>query len=153
MPILHLPAIPGELKSVTPYLQRTDELKSKDPIMAYWCACLLRDTSISRLISLLLFTGAYYAAQLGIGMKLKDHAARTFLFDLLSLLERMKADIGQTDAIDDDAACAAYVENFALKVFAMADNEDRRGNATRCVPSPNFTVITLAHASPQHHDC
>ena len=33
----------------------------------------------------------------------------------------------------DDAAGKAYVENFALKVFVGADNEDRAGKATRCV--------------------
>ena len=43
----------------------------------------------------------------------------------------MKKEIGPNDAIDVEAAGAAYVENFALKVFAMADNEDRKGEATR----------------------
>lgn len=43
----------------------------------------------------------------------------------------MKADIGASDAIDIEAVSSAYVENFALKVFANADNEDRSGRATR----------------------
>lgn len=76
--------------------------------------------------------GAYYAAQLGIALKLKDNAARNYLFDLLGVLEKMKAEIGSNDAIEDESASSAYVENFALRVFAAADNEDRRGNATRC---------------------
>lgn len=79
--------------------------------------------------------GAYYAAQLGIALKVKDHASRTFLFDLLGLLERMKTDLGQNDAVHDEAASAAYVENFAIRVFTMADVEDRKGNATRYAPS------------------
>ncbi|KAF7799279.1 hypothetical protein EIP86_010511 [Pleurotus ostreatoroseus] len=111
MAVLGLPPIPSELKSVGPYLQRAEEVKSQDPVISYWCA--------------------YYAAQLGIGLKLKDHASRAFLLDLLELLERMKTEIGQNDAIEDDAASAAYVENFALRVFSAADNEDRRGNANR----------------------
>ena len=53
---------------------------------------------------------------------------------MLEALEHLKAELGQNDAIEDEAAASAYVENFALKVFAMADNEDRRGEATRCVP-------------------
>ena len=77
--------------------------------------------------------GTYYAAQLGIALKLKDNAARTFLFDLLGTLETMKGEIGPNDAIDDESASSAYVENFAIRVFAAADNEDRRGNATRYV--------------------
>ena len=78
--------------------------------------------------------GAYYAAQQGIALKLKDSAARHFLFDLLGLLERMKTDIGPNDAVHDEPASAAYVENFALQVFAGADKEDMSGNVTRCVP-------------------
>ncbi len=43
----------------------------------------------------------------------------------------MKADIGSVDAIEVEEASAAYVENFAFKVFQSADNEDRRGAATK----------------------
>ena len=56
-----------------------------------------------------------------------------FLLHLLETLEKMKSEIGPNDAIDDELASSAYVENFAIRVFAAADNEDRRGNATRCV--------------------
>ncbi|KAI0715342.1 Vta1 like-domain-containing protein [Earliella scabrosa] len=109
--VLSLPPIPPELKSITPYLQRADELANNDPVISYWCA--------------------YYAAQQGIALKLKDSAARHFLFDLLGLLERMKTDIGPNDAVHDEPASAAYVENFALQVFAGADKEDMSGNVTR----------------------
>lgn len=103
-------SLPRELKSIQPFLQRAEEVKSADPVIAYWCT--------------------YYAAQLGIALKLKDNAARTFLFDLLGRLETMKSEIGPNDAIDDESASSAYVENFAIRVFAAADSEDRRGNAT-----------------------
>ncbi len=46
----------------------------------------------------------------------------------------MKKDIGVNDAVDHESAGAAYVENFALRLFKLADEEDRRGEATRCVP-------------------
>ncbi|OSC99459.1 DUF605-domain-containing protein [Trametes coccinea BRFM310] len=109
--VLSLPPIPPELKSVTPYLQRADELIAKEPVIAYWCA--------------------YYAAQQGISLKVKDANARHFLLELLNLLENMKAELGANDAVHDEPASAAYVENFALRVFAAADNEDRKGSATR----------------------
>lgn len=35
-----LPALPPSLKSVSPYVQRAEELRAKDPIMAYWCTLL-----------------------------------------------------------------------------------------------------------------
>ncbi|KDR85472.1 hypothetical protein GALMADRAFT_362969 [Galerina marginata CBS 339.88] len=109
--ILGLPPVPPELKAVTPYLQRAEELKNQDPIVSYWCA--------------------YYAAQVGISLKARSAAARDLLLALLGALEHMKSDIGASDAIDIESVSSAYVENFALKVFANADNEDRSGRATR----------------------
>ncbi|OSX67335.1 hypothetical protein POSPLADRAFT_1042568 [Postia placenta MAD-698-R-SB12] len=111
MAIMNLPPVPPELKSISPYLQRADEVSSKDPVMSYWCA--------------------YYAAQAGISLKLKESTSRKFLFTLLGVLEHLKEDLGHNDAVEDESAAAAYVENFALKVFTMADSEDRRGQATR----------------------
>ncbi|PSR75857.1 hypothetical protein PHLCEN_2v8771 [Hermanssonia centrifuga] len=125
---LSLPSVPQELKPIASYLQRAEEVKAKDPVVAYWCKPLARTSTF---LPLTPHTGAYYAAQVGIGLKAKEHTARTFLFDLLGVLETMKSDIGSSDAIEDESVSCAYVENFALKVFAMADNEDRRGNATR----------------------
>lgn len=46
----------------------------------------------------------------------------------------MKKEIGSVDAIEVESASAAFVENFALRVFQSADNEDRRGAATRFAP-------------------
>ncbi|KAM5530749.1 hypothetical protein V8D89_015609, partial [Ganoderma adspersum] len=109
--VLSLPPIPPELKPITPYLQRADEIATNDPVISYWCA--------------------YYAAQQGISLKVKESSARRFLFDLLALLENLKNDIGPNDAVHDEPASAAYVENFALRVFTGADNEDRRGKITK----------------------
>ncbi|KAJ7706014.1 Vta1 like-domain-containing protein [Mycena rosella] len=106
-----LPPTPAALKSLSPYLQRADELRGKEPIIAYWCT--------------------YYAAQVGIALKAKDTVSRNFLFELLGALETMKKEIGPTDAIDIEAASAAFVENFALRVFVTADNEDRSGAGNR----------------------
>jgi vacuolar protein sorting-associated protein VTA1 len=73
----------------------------------------------------------YHAAQVGIGTKAKNPAAKAYLSPLLTLLEKMKKEIGPNDAIDNDIVAAAYVENFALKVFEMTDSEDRAGKSTR----------------------
>lgn len=40
----------------------------------------------------------------------------------------MKAVLADNEAVANEAAGAAHVENFALKVFMNADNEDRSGN-------------------------
>ena len=79
------------------------------------------------------YLGIYHAAQKGITHSGKDHAANLFLGKLLDVLERMKKDLASHDAIRDENVASAYVENFALKVFVAADNEDRAGKATRLV--------------------
>ena len=47
------------------------------------------------------------------------------------MLESLRSTVGSSDAVSVESASSAYVENFALKVFASADGEDRRGAATR----------------------
>lgn len=76
---------------------------------------------------------AYYATQVGISLKAQDSNSRNLLLNLLDALERLKREIGPNDAIDIEPASAAYVENFALKVFKMADDEDRAGNASKYI--------------------
>jgi vacuolar protein sorting-associated protein VTA1 len=34
---LGLPETPLELKSILPYLQRAEEVRKTEPIVAYWC--------------------------------------------------------------------------------------------------------------------
>ncbi|KAG6841765.1 hypothetical protein C0991_007094 [Blastosporella zonata] len=109
--LLGLPPVSATLKPITPFLQRANEIRTQDPVMAYWCA--------------------YYAAQLGISLKANDPASRDVLFALLGFLERLKKEIGPTDALDIESVSSAYAENFAFRVFGMADNEDRTGSATR----------------------
>ena len=131
--VLGLPSIPPPLKSIAPFLQRAEEVRSQDPVVAYWCTWGTLTILRSPLICAI---GAYYAAQVGISLKTKDTQSRNVLLELLGVLERMKKDIGANDALDVEVAGVAYVENFALKVFAAADNEDRRGEATRYRPVP-----------------
>ena len=78
-----------------------------------------------------LFVGAYYAAQVGISLKAIGVTNRNFLAALLTMLESLRSTVGSSDAVSVESASSAYVENFALKVFASADGEDRRGAATR----------------------
>ncbi|SPO23138.1 uncharacterized protein UTRI_01816 [Ustilago trichophora] len=106
-----LPNPPAELKVVLPFVQRANELRTADKVIAYWCC--------------------YYAAQLGISGNAKETEAKMYLLTLMDTLEDLKAKLADNDAVTNDAASSAYVENFALKVFVGADNEDRAGKATR----------------------
>jgi vacuolar protein sorting-associated protein VTA1 len=88
----------------------------------------------------------YSAARTGIALK---PPTPNLLSELLSVLETLKEEIGPNDAIDMEAASIAYVENFGLKVFNAADEEDRGGIATRWVyrstPSPQSFSSFIPH--------
>ena len=45
----------------------------------------------------------------------------------------MKAVLSDNEAVNNEASGAGYVENFALKVFMSADNDDRGGNTGKWV--------------------
>ncbi|KAI9312763.1 hypothetical protein BX666DRAFT_1865814 [Dichotomocladium elegans] len=104
-------AIPADLKYIAPYIQRVPELIERDPVIAYYAQ--------------------YYAAKLAISRGPSNKEVNSYLSHLLDNLEKMKADLGPNEAITNDDVGYAYIENFALKVFLNADNEDRAGKASR----------------------
>lgn len=112
---------PAELKALVPFVQRANELRVADQVVAYWCC--------------------YYAAQLGITANATGKDAKLYLLDLMDTLEALKSQLSDNDAVINDAASSAYVENFALKVFVGADNEDRAGKATRGT-AKNFLIAS-----------
>ncbi|KAM0788760.1 hypothetical protein ACM66B_002851 [Microbotryomycetes sp. NB124-2] len=103
--------LPSELKALSPYLARAKELTSVEPVISYWCT--------------------YYALQQAIEIESKDADSNNYLLALMDKLEQMKEQLKDKDTVTDDAAASAYVENFAIKVFAQADNEDRAGKSNR----------------------
>ncbi|KAF9959025.1 hypothetical protein BGZ70_008988 [Mortierella alpina] len=56
---------------------------------------------------------------------------RAFIEELFGVLEKQKKDIGDNEAISDDLVGYAHIENFALKIFKRADDEDRAGQASQ----------------------
>ncbi|KAJ3085339.1 hypothetical protein HK102_000088 [Quaeritorhiza haematococci] len=102
---------PDELKFISPYLQRAQELHAREPIVAYYCN--------------------YYAAKLAIDKGLKAKDSQEFLLKLMDALEKDKQNLVGNEAITNDVVGYAHIENFALKIFVGADNEDRSGKATK----------------------
>ncbi|KAI8086102.1 Vta1 like-domain-containing protein [Halteromyces radiatus] len=104
--------IPEELKYLAPYIQRGQELDNREPIVAYYAY--------------------YYAVKLAISRGPSNKTTNAYLSQLLDSLEVKKQALGSdNEAIKDDLVGYAHVENFALKVFLNADNEDRAGRATK----------------------
>ncbi|KAI9477983.1 MAG: Vta1 like-domain-containing protein [Benjaminiella poitrasii] len=103
--------IPNELKYIAPFIQRGQELTTVDPIVSYYAQ--------------------YYAAKLAIARGPRTKETNLYLSHLLDLLETQKSNIESNEAITDDLVGYAHVENFALKIFLKADNEDRNGKANK----------------------
>ena len=102
-----LPAkLKGELQR---FASRAAQLQQYRPIASYWCE--------------------YYILQqiLNNGYHANDKECETYAVNLMDKLETAKADNASNDAIIDDVAAKAYMENFALDTFGKGD-EAQRGN-------------------------
>ncbi|KAG2175301.1 hypothetical protein INT44_007789 [Umbelopsis vinacea] len=104
-------SVPEELKYLQPYLQRSQELQSREPVVSYYAK--------------------YYAAKLALSKGPKNKNTEKFVISLLDELETAKQQIGANEAITNDLVGYAHIENFGLKVFENADNEDRAGRASK----------------------
>lgn len=76
-------------------------------------------------VCLVLIIGSLYAVNLALSKGVKySKEAEAFLTKILESLEQQKVEIG--DAISNEQACSLHIKTFALKVFLVADNEDRQ---------------------------
>ncbi|CAG8525324.1 2563_t:CDS:2, partial [Acaulospora colombiana] len=82
----------------------------------------------------------YYSAKLALEKGLKTNESKAFLAKLLDILEQEKKSIGEM--VTNDTAGEAYVENFGLKIFLNADNEDRAGKASKKT-AKNFLAASI----------
>ncbi|CAE7210055.1 unnamed protein product [Rhizoctonia solani] len=105
-----LTQVPPELKPIAPFLQRADEMRTKDPIISFWCE--------------------YYAVKKGLSLKLGS-SGRPFLANLMDSLEATKLALRSHESVTNEEVAYLYVENFADRIFVMADEEDRKGAASR----------------------
>ncbi|OTA68420.1 DUF605-domain-containing protein [Hypoxylon sp. EC38] len=96
--------IPAKLKpaGITPFIVRATQLETAKPVVAYWCYYWA--------VNLILSKGLHSA----------DEECHQYTANLMEKLEQMKeAQVGN-DAIHDDVAGQAYVEQFAQETFDRA---------------------------------
>ncbi|KAA8896481.1 hypothetical protein TRICI_006886 [Trichomonascus ciferrii] len=113
--------VPESVKFVQGTLARGKELEKRDPVISYYCKL--------------------HAVQQILGQNLHQSSSEVAEFSsgLLDEVEQFKndalADEKYQSIINDEQTAQVYVENFALKVFAKADNEVREQRSTRATPT------------------
>ncbi|EJU01198.1 DUF605-domain-containing protein [Dacryopinax primogenitus] len=105
-------ACPTSLKPIAPFVQRAAEVKTADPVVAYWCL--------------------YNAARLGLPLaKSHDAEAKHYIDLIVKYLESSKSALAGEKAISDTDVACERIGQFAEHIFGSADNEDRTGAATK----------------------
>ena len=89
--------LPSCLKPILPYIQRSNELEAKQPIVSYYCLT--------------------YALQEGINLINGNKEAEKYLLILMDKLEKQKKELNPKQEEG-----RAIVELFALKMFKKADD-------------------------------
>lgn len=100
-------ALPPQLRAIQHHLRTAQEHEKRDPVVAYYCRL--------------------YAMQTGMKLDSKTPECRKFLIKLMDQLESMKKELSDNDSISQEVVGNAHIENYALKMFLYADNEDRGG--------------------------
>ncbi|XP_041814505.1 vacuolar protein sorting-associated protein VTA1 homolog isoform X2 [Chelmon rostratus] len=100
-------ALPAQFKPIQHHLRTAQEHEKRDPVVAYYCRL--------------------YAMQTGMKLDSKTPECRKFLVKLMDQLESMKKELAEHDSITQEVVGNAHIENYALKMFLYADNEDRAG--------------------------
>lgn len=117
-----LPPLPPQLKAIQHYLKTAAEHDKRDPVVAYYCRL--------------------YALQNGMEIDKKTPECRIFHVALMDYLEKVKKEI-DSEAIHNEVVGQAHMENYALKVFLFADNEDRAARFNKNVVKSFYTAGML----------
>ncbi|EME79497.1 uncharacterized protein MYCFIDRAFT_63916 [Pseudocercospora fijiensis CIRAD86] len=110
-------AIPAKLKAAAPDVQRfatrAAQLAKHRPIVTYWCEYYILQQILSR------------------QLHTSDEDCTNYAIRLMDKLEAYKAENAANDAVIDDVAAKAYIENFALEVFTGGDEAQRNNKVIR----------------------
>ncbi|KAL6429526.1 hypothetical protein ACFW04_007463 [Cataglyphis niger] len=118
-----LPKIPFPLKSIQQYLTIATKHDQRDCVVSYWCRL--------------------YALQTGLKLSTKTSEETNFLLKLMDWLEKTKKELHDNEAITNDIAAQAHLENWALKLFLYADKNDRAANFSNNVVQSFYTAQAL----------
>uniref|UniRef100_A0A1B6DCH3 Vta1/callose synthase N-terminal domain-containing protein n=1 Tax=Clastoptera arizonana TaxID=38151 RepID=A0A1B6DCH3_9HEMI len=120
---VQLPPCPTSLRAVQHYLKTALEHDGRDPVISYWCRL--------------------YALQSALKIDKKSNDAKVFLMSLMQWLEEEKKRLSDNEAITNDIAAQAHIENYALRVFLWADSQDRAAIFNKNVVKAFYSAAML----------
>lgn len=118
-----LPPVPAPLKPIQQYLKIASTHDQRDIVVSYWCRL--------------------YALQTGLKLSTKTSEETSFLSKLIDWLESTKKELHDNEAITNDIAAQAHLENWALQLFLYADKNDRASNFGKNVIQTFYTAGLL----------
>ncbi|KAF7395905.1 hypothetical protein HZH68_009955 [Vespula germanica] len=118
-----LPSVPAPLKNIQQYLKVASTHDQRDCVVSYWCRL--------------------YALQTGLKLSTKTSEETSFLLKLMNWLEMTKKELHDNEAITNDVAAQAHLENWALKLFLYADKSDRASNFGKNIIQTFYTAGLL----------
>ncbi|NP_001008108.1 vacuolar protein sorting-associated protein VTA1 homolog [Xenopus tropicalis] len=118
-----LPPLPAQFRSLQHHLRTAQEHEKRDPVVSYYCRL--------------------YSMQTGMKIDSKSPECRKFLSKLMDQLEALKKQLGDCESITQEIVGSAHVENYALKMFLYADNEDRAGRFNKNMVKSFYTASLL----------
>ncbi|KAH7025394.1 Vta1 like-domain-containing protein [Macrophomina phaseolina] len=106
--------VPAGLKAadIARFAARAAQLEKFKPVISYWSEYYIVNQIIAK------------------GLHTADEECMQYTTALMDKLEQTKAQNPDNDAIHDDVAAKAYVEQFALDTFQRADNAVRANKAS-----------------------
>ncbi|KAL0840565.1 hypothetical protein ABMA28_015781 [Loxostege sticticalis] len=117
----NIPDCPPSLKSIQHYLKTAAEHDARDPVVAYWCRL--------------------HALQVGLKITNKKTPEETkVLMAIMDWLEEAKKIHKDNEAVSNEVAAQAHLENYALKLFLYADKQDREQNYGKNVVKAFYTA-------------
>jgi len=133
---LSLPPCPPSLKPIQHFLKLATEHDTRDPVISYW----------SRLTAL----------QTGLTLDKSSKEALEVLLPLMDWLEKEKTTRQDNEAITQEVVASAHVENYAMKLFLVADKQDRAANfgknVVKCFYSAGIlfdVMLTFGSLTPE----
>lgn len=100
--------IPAELKPLAPYIQRAKEIKTKYPVVSYYCTT--------------------YALKKGIELRAQSPESRSFLAELMDKVEKEREQLREAVEINSETEGKSLVLKVASDVFNHADSQDKAGD-------------------------